>query len=139
MFKDENSLNVFLVDKEDINQFADRIISRCDTVNVNVHTTRSDSQQNCLEEINTLIDKIVNTLKDDPDSAKATCESYIASCSSMENESGSKIFETAVLGCTLDDQKRIHKRLQGLLDYIVHTTCVIEFDNEIGSKHLCQY
>lgn len=139
MYKLNNLLNVILVDKEDINQFADRIISRCDTVNVSVHTTRSESQSNCLEEINTMIDKIVNTLKDDPDNAKATCQSYIASCSSMENESGSKVFETAVLGCTLDDQKRIYKRLQGLLDYIVHTTCVIEFDNDIDTKHLSQY
>lgn len=95
-----------------------------------MHTTRSDSQQNCLEEINTLIDKIVNTLKDDPDSAKFTCQSYIASCSPSDSEPGSKIFETAVLGCTLDDQKRIYKRLHGLLDYIVHTTNVTEFDNE---------
>lgn len=118
------------MDKEDISQFADRIINRCDTVNINVHTTRSDSQQNCLEEINTMIDKIVNVLRDDPDTAKFTCQSYIASCSSQENESGSKVFETAVLGCTLDDQKRIFKRLQGLLDYIIHTTYVIESDNE---------
>lgn len=118
------------MDKEDISQFADRIVNRCDTVNINVHTTRSDSQLNSLEEINTMIDKIVNTLRDDPDTAKFTCQSYIASCSSQENESGSKIFETAVLGCTLDDQKRVFKRLQGLLDYIVHTTYVIESDNE---------
>lgn len=69
-------------------------------------------------------------LRDDPDGAKATCQSYIASCSPIENESGNKIFETAVLGCTLDDQKRIYKRLQGLLDYIVHTGYVIESDSE---------
>lgn len=106
-----------------------------------MHTTRSESQQNCLEEINTMIDKIVNLLKDDPDSAKATCQSYIASCSSTDNTCGSKTFETAVLGCTLDDQKCIHKRLQGLLDYIVHTTYVIEFETDIDNKHIsvCQY
>lgn len=123
-------MHTILVDREDINQFADRIISRCDTVNINVHTTRSESQQNCLEEINILIDKIVNTLKNDPDNAKSTCQSYIASCSPVESVPGSKIFETAVLGCTLDDQKRIYKRLQGLLDYIIHTTYVIESDND---------
>lgn len=69
-------------------------------------------------------------LRDDPDGAKATCQSYLASCSPIENESGSKVFETAVIGCTLDDQKRVYKRLQGLLDYIVHTGYVIESDNE---------
>lgn len=121
---------MFLVDKEDISQYADRIVNRCDTVNINVHTTRSDSQMNCLEEINTMIDKIVGTLKEDPDSAKVMCQSYIDSCSSLENVTGSKIFETAVLGCTLDDQKRIFKRLQGLMDYIVHTAYVIESDND---------
>lgn len=70
-------------------------------------------------------------LKDNPDNAKATCQSYIASCSPLDNdETGSKVFETAVLGCTLDDQKRIFKRLQGLLDYIVHTSYTIETDSE---------
>lgn len=77
-----------------------------------------------------MIDKIVSTLKIDPDSAKSTCQSYLASCSSSENEFGSKVFEMAVLGCTLDDQKRIHKRLQGLLDYIIHTSYVIESDDD---------
>lgn len=119
-----------LVDKEDISQIADRIINRCDTVHINVLTTRNESQQNCLEEINTLIDKIVGMLKDDPDGAKATCQSYLVSCSPIENESGNTVFETAVLGCTLDDQKRVYKRLQGLLDYIVHTGYVIESDSE---------
>lgn len=118
------------MDKEDINQFADRIVNRCETVHISVLTTRNDSQLNCLEEINTLIDKIVNTLRDDPESAKFTCQSYLASCSSSDNINGSKVFETAVLGCTIDDQKRIYKRLQGLFDYIVHTTYAIESDND---------
>lgn len=118
------------MDKEEISQFVDRIINRCDTVNINVHTTRNEVQQNCLEEVNTMIDKIVSTLKENPDEAKATCQSYIASCNSSENESGNKIFETAVLGCTLDDQKRIHKRLQGLFDYIIHTNYVVEFEDD---------
>jgi len=77
-----------------------------------------------------MIDKIVSTLQNDPVVAKSTCQSYLASCSSLENASGSTVFETAVLGCTLDDQKRICKRLQGLFDYIVHTSYIIEFDSE---------
>ena len=39
-------------------------------------------------------------------------------CSSQNDGFSDKMFETAILGCTLDDQKRIKKRLQGLLDYI---------------------
>lgn len=121
---------MFLVDKEDINLFANRIINRCDTVNIKVHTTRNDSQQNCLEEVNIMIDKIVSSLRENPDFAKAVCQSYIASCNPVENESGCKIFESYVLGCSLDDQKRIYKRLKGLYDYIVHTTYVVEFNDD---------
>ncbi|XP_050432567.1 BAG family molecular chaperone regulator 2-like [Adelges cooleyi] len=114
------------VDKDDIYQAAERIVNRCNTIKITVHTTRSESQQNCLEEVNNLIDNMVNTLKVDADTAKSYCQSYLASCSSSEHEVGNKVFETAILGCTLDDQKRIHKRLQGLLDYIIHSTCVTE-------------
>jgi BCL2-associated athanogene 2 len=39
-------------------------------------------------------------------------------CSSHSTGHSDKIFETAILGCTLDDQKKIKKRLQGLSDYI---------------------
>uniref|UniRef100_A0A2S2NPC9 BAG family molecular chaperone regulator 2 n=1 Tax=Schizaphis graminum TaxID=13262 RepID=A0A2S2NPC9_SCHGA len=109
------------VDKEEIYQFANRIIDRCETVNISVLTTRSDSQQNCLEEINKMIDRIVKTLTEDPDNAKSMCQAYIASCSSSGNELGCKVFETAVLGCTLDDQKCIIKRLKGLLNYIIES------------------
>lgn len=44
-------------------------------------------------------------------------------CTSQNVGNSDKNFETAILGCTMDDQKRIKKRLQGLLDYIdkMHT------------------
>ncbi|XP_050541954.1 BAG family molecular chaperone regulator 2 [Daktulosphaira vitifoliae] len=130
--RNSDSLNLLpAIEKDDINQIADRIVNRCNTVKITVHTTRSESQQNCLEEVNSLIDQTVNMLKIDPDNAKSFCQSYLASCTSSENEIGNKMFENAILGCTLDDQKRIHKRLQGLMDYIVHTTCVVESRDDL--------
>lgn len=45
-------------------------------------------------------------------------------CSSQGMEGISdRVFENAILGCTMDDQKRVKKRLQGLLEYIdkMHT------------------
>lgn len=73
--------------------------------------------------MNGLIDSLVIGLKSDPCSTRNRCAAFMSACSSHGNDYSDKIFETAILGCTLDDQKRVKKRLQGLLDYIdkVHT------------------
>lgn len=65
-----------------------------------------------------MIDSLVIGLKNDPSSTKQRCAAFMNACSSHGFGHSDKIFETAILGCTLDDQKRVKKRLQGLLDYI---------------------
>ncbi|CAH0550625.1 unnamed protein product [Brassicogethes aeneus] len=105
-------------DREDINRYADRIMNRCLTVEVKVLTNRDQMQEEALHQVNHLIDGLVMGLKVDPVSAKLKCVSYMNACSSnVENGVTDKRFESALLGCTLDDQKRVKKRLQGLLNY----------------------
>lgn len=62
-------------------------------------------------------------LRHDPLGTRQRCAAFMNACSSHGMGNCDKIFETAILGCTLDDQKRVRKRLQGLLNYIdkVHT------------------
>lgn len=74
-------------------------------------------------QVNGLIDSLVVGLRNDPSATRLRCASFMNACSSQSSGHSDKIFENAILGCTLDDQKRIKKRLQGLLDYIdkVHT------------------
>lgn len=75
-------------------------------------------------QVNGLIDGLVMGLRNDPSATRQRCASFMNACSSQGDIGHSdKMFENAILGCTLDDQKRIKKRLQGLLDYIdkVHT------------------
>lgn len=60
-------------------------------------------------------------MRESPDSTRARCLSYVSACSSSHYESEvpfDKSFESAVLGCALDDQKKIRQRLSGLLDYM---------------------
>ncbi|XP_074094555.1 BAG family molecular chaperone regulator 2 [Cotesia typhae] len=112
-------------DREDILRYAERLSMRCLTVEVMVKVQRDDVQQDALHQVNGLIDSLVIALKNDPGSTRHRCAAFINACSSQVEGQGhsDKTFETAILGCTLDDQKRIKKRLQGLLDYIdkVHT------------------
>lgn len=94
-------------------------MGRCLTVEVKVLTQRDQMQEEALFQVNHLIDGLVLALKSDPESAKAKCVSYMNACASQMVEDGitDKNFESALLGCTLDDQKKVKRRLQGLLTY----------------------
>lgn len=88
------------------------------TVDIMVRTNRDQIQEDALHQVNLLIDGLVVNLRGDPSGTKVKCMSYMAACSSVPQGITDKNFESAILGCTLDDQKRIRKRLQGLLEYI---------------------
>ncbi|XP_063239179.1 BAG family molecular chaperone regulator 2 [Bacillus rossius redtenbacheri] len=109
-------------EQEEVFHYAEHISNRCLTVEVHVRTTRDRMQEDALYKVNGLIDALVVGLRGDPAGAKARCLSFMNSCSSQPQGPADKSFETAVLGCTLDDQKRVKKRLQGLLEYIDCTT-----------------
>ncbi|XP_044265662.1 BAG family molecular chaperone regulator 2 [Tribolium madens] len=105
-------------DRDDVCQYAERIMSRCLTVEVKILTQRDKMQEEALHQVNHLIDSLVMGLKSDPESAKARCITFMNACSSnVVHGITDKKFESALLGCTVDDQKRVKKRLQGLLNY----------------------
>ncbi|KAF7271456.1 BAG family molecular chaperone regulator 2 [Rhynchophorus ferrugineus] len=105
-------------DADDVVRYTDSIINRCQTVEVRVLTQRDTMQEEALFQVNHLIDSMVMDLRNDHVAAKQRCISYVNACSStMIDGVMDKNFESAVLGCTLDDQKRVKKRLQGLLSY----------------------
>lgn len=87
------------------------------TVDVKIHTQRDQEQEESLYQVNHLIDTLVVSAKIDPDGTKSKCISYMSACSSHGMDFTDKNFESVLLGCTLDDQKRVKKRLQGLLNY----------------------
>ncbi|KAG6456191.1 BAG family molecular chaperone regulator 2 [Manduca sexta] len=106
-------------DKDDITRYADRILARAMTVEVAVRTDRDSQQEEALHQVNMYIDQLVMSVHDDAVVAHSRCQTYMNACTSQPDPTSGtdKNFETAILGCTLDDQKRIKKRLQGLLDY----------------------
>lgn len=85
---------------------------------VKVLTQRDSQQEEALFQVNHLIDGLVVALKSDSETAKAKCITYMNACSScMVDGVADKIFESSLLGCTVDDQKKVKRRLQGLLTY----------------------
>ncbi|XP_043249020.1 BAG family molecular chaperone regulator 2 [Colletes gigas] len=110
-------------DRDDVLRYAERLSMRCLTVDILVKIQRDQIQQEALHQVNGLIDSLIVGLRDDPTTTRLRCASFMNACSSHGYGHSDKNFESAILGCTLDDQKRVKKRLQGLLDYIdkMHT------------------
>ncbi|PSN34410.1 hypothetical protein C0J52_20638 [Blattella germanica] len=105
-------------ERDEVLHYADNVANRCLTVDVLVKTTRDHTQEDALHQVNSFIDGLVMGLRSDPFGTKTRCLAFMHACSSQAHGTADKNFETAILGCTLDDQKRVKKRLQGLLDYI---------------------
>lgn len=128
-------------EREEVSCYMQRINSRLSTVELNVRTVRDNSQEDSLSQINALIDMMITM--GDPVHSRHRCQEYLNSCGIVDanapqtvpEESNSssdvfvmddgpvdKIFESALLGCTLDDQKIIKKRLQALMRYLNNQT-----------------
>ncbi|XP_071051123.1 uncharacterized protein [Onthophagus taurus] len=113
-------------EQDETQRYINRIIDRCLTVDIKIHTQRDQLQEEALHQVNHLIDSLVITLKTDDEQARERCISYMNACASHNlYEITDKKFENALLGCTLDDQKRVKKRLHGLLSYLekLDVTC----------------
>ncbi|KAF4520301.1 hypothetical protein B566_EDAN004360 [Ephemera danica] len=121
------------VEKSEIENYIDMINNRCQTVQVKVNTQRNGHQEDSLHKVNTLIDSMVLSLRQDPRGTHGRCLSFMRACATQNEDEvlyamvqglqplhADKGFEEALLGCTLDDQKLVKRRLGGLLDYILN-------------------
>lgn len=119
-------------ERDEINCYVQRISNRLGTVELNVCTVRDHAQEDSLHHVNSLIDMIISSA--DPVMSRQKCQQFLNACSTTDTSVYSDIdpttvytdkkFESALLGCTLDDQKTIKKRLQALLVYLTQQTIV---------------
>uniref|UniRef100_A0A1A9W2K3 BAG domain-containing protein n=1 Tax=Glossina brevipalpis TaxID=37001 RepID=A0A1A9W2K3_9MUSC len=136
LIKNNDSVeNLTESEREDINCYLQQINARLSTVELNVRTIRDHSQEDYLSQINCLIDSMLSM--GDAVLSKQRCQMYLNACSGadkdvtdsgfieengLEVDAGAgpvdKKFESVLLGCTLDDQKNIKKRLLALMGYL---------------------
>ncbi|XP_052862172.1 BAG family molecular chaperone regulator 2 isoform X2 [Anopheles cruzii] len=119
-------------ERDEINCYVQRISNRLGTVELNVCTVRDPAQEDSLHLVNSLIDMIISN--SDSVVSRQKCQQFLNACSTTDTSVYSEIdpatiytdkkFESALLGCTLDDQKTIKKRLQALLVYLTQQTIV---------------
>jgi BCL2-associated athanogene 2 len=120
-------------EREEIDMYVKRVGGRLHTVELNVKTVRDSAQEESMHQVNIFIDKLISD--SEPMCSRQKCQQFLYSCGTTDikkiHEEGAsttdiqetvaidKKFENALLGCTLDDQKIVRKRLQALLTYLV--------------------
>ncbi|XP_063695727.1 BAG family molecular chaperone regulator 2 [Culicoides brevitarsis] len=126
LLKNHENLH-FLEDseREEVECYVQRINGRLSTIELRVLTMRDQAQEESLHQVNRLIDEILISSKD-PTAARQKCAQYLNCCSTFDGPGQDcvdglptdKRFEGALLGCSLDDQKRIKQRLLSLSKYL---------------------
>jgi len=110
-------------EREDVENRIERLQQRLQSVQVSVTSPRSDSQQECLHAVNRAINTLIFQIQTDSLQAHMQCRQYLSAAGAEENHPMDVKFEAHLLGCTLEDQKGIKKRLLGLMDHIKAITC----------------
>ncbi|KAK6107750.1 hypothetical protein QQG55_29440 [Brugia pahangi] len=98
---------------------ASRLLNRCKTVEVVVNTPRNAEQTKALTNVNNLIEAAMNKMKDDLNNAKEAMKRFLNACSpDLPDGPIDQRFQTQVIECTADDQKKIRRRLAILISQI---------------------
>ncbi|XP_062981099.1 BAG family molecular chaperone regulator 2 [Elgaria multicarinata webbii] len=108
--------NISEGEREELNLTAKRLMGRTLTVEVSVETIRNPQQQESLLRATRMIDEIVCKTLDDLEDSKSRLMSLYGACTS-EVPSGpvDQKFQSVVIGCAIEDQKKIKRRLETLL------------------------
>ncbi|XP_062583235.1 BAG family molecular chaperone regulator 2-like [Saccostrea cucullata] len=110
------------VEKEDIEAMAERLVCRCLTVEIGVITPRSEEQEAALNKVNKLLHEIEHQFTINIEKSLPRAISYLNACLTepMEGHIDHR-FQGMVIECTIDDQKKIKRRLQSLVEMYNNT------------------
>ncbi|XP_074093383.1 BAG family molecular chaperone regulator 2 [Macrotis lagotis] len=114
-------------EREELNLTANRLMGRTLTVEVSVETIRNPQQQESLRHATMIIDEVVNKFLGDLENAKSQLMSLYEACSSdVPRGPIDQKFQSIVIGCALEDQKKIKRRLETLLRNIENSDKAIK-------------
>uniref|UniRef100_A0A915KTR6 BAG family molecular chaperone regulator 2 n=1 Tax=Romanomermis culicivorax TaxID=13658 RepID=A0A915KTR6_ROMCU len=103
-------------DKEEIEATTNRLLSRCRTVAVNVSTPRNTEQEKALKLVNDRIDELISKMRDDAVNSEHVCKKFLNACNPEQPDGPiDQKFQAILIECTADDQKKIRKRLEHML------------------------
>ncbi|KAJ8377711.1 hypothetical protein AAFF_G00254450 [Aldrovandia affinis] len=103
-------------EREELALTADRLLGRTLTVEVSVETIRNPQQEEALRNATSLIDEIVAKVLDNLDVARKRLMALHAACvTEAPPVPIDQKFQSIVISCALEDQKKIKRRLETLI------------------------
>lgn len=103
-------------EREELELTADRLMGRTLAVEVSVSTVRNPQQEEALNKATSIIDEVVQKLLDNMESGRQRLLALHAAClTEAPAVPIDQRFQAVVIGCALDDQKKIKRRLETLL------------------------
>ena len=107
---------IFAGEREELTVTADRLLGRTLTVEVSVETLRTPQQEDALRKATSLINEIVAKVLDNLDTGRKRLISLHAACvTDVPAVPIDQKFQTIVISCALEDQKKIKRRLETLI------------------------
>lgn len=103
-------------EREELELTANRLMGRTLAVEISVGTIRNPQQEDALRKATSIIDELVKKLLDDMDSGRQRLLAMHAACvTEAPPVPIDQKFQAIVIGCALEDQKKIKRRLETLL------------------------
>ncbi|OWF45379.1 BAG family molecular chaperone regulator 2-like [Mizuhopecten yessoensis] len=103
-------------ERDEIEALAERLVCRCLTIEISVTTPRNESQENALKCVNELLQQLEGLCECSVEKAIGKTKAYLNACLAEPTGCIDQRFQGSILGCTIDDQKKIKCRLQRLLE-----------------------
>ncbi|NP_957294.2 BAG family molecular chaperone regulator 2 [Danio rerio] len=103
-------------EREELSLTAARLMGRTLTVKVSLETIRNQQQEEALQKAMKMIDEITEKVLEDLQSARTRLEALHAACvSDAPPVPVDQKFQSVVISCALEDQKKIKRRLETLI------------------------
>ncbi|CAI5653912.1 unnamed protein product [Oreochromis niloticus] len=108
--------NICAGEREELTLTANRLMGRTLSVEISVGTIRNPQQEEALQKATSIIDEIVKKLLDDMEGSRQKLLALHAACvTEAPAVPINQKFQAIVIGCALEDQKNIKRRLETLL------------------------
>lgn len=105
-----------LGEREELTLTAERLMGRTLSVEISVGTIRNPQQEEALQKATSIIDEIVKKLLDDMEGSRQKLLALHGACVTEAPAIPiDQKFQAIVIGCALEDQKNIKRRLETLL------------------------
>ncbi|KAF4105422.1 BAG family molecular chaperone regulator 2 [Onychostoma macrolepis] len=103
-------------EREELSLTANRLLGRTLTVSISVDTIRNDQQEEALKKATAIIDEIAGKVLEDMEGARKHLQALHAACvTDVPPMPVDQKFQSVVISCALEDQKKIKRRLETLI------------------------